>query len=288
MSERARYLWPEGRTSAACVSVDVDAEAPWLWAHRDGLPPALGQLEQRRFGPREGLWRLVETLERFGFRGSFFVPGIVAATHPEILPALVGRGHEVGLHGWLHEIAADSDQSEFERALDRSIALFERQIGRRPAGFRSPAWEMTPAMLEALAVRGLGYDSSLSGFDHPYEIDGVTEIPVQWTIDDAVYFRFFGGGVDRWPPQPVEGVLASWREEWRVGRRYGALFMVTLHPWISGRAQRIGMLERLLAEIAAEPEVWRASAGEIAAHHAGSANAGRFAVASDPPRPERA
>ena len=42
------------------------------------------------------------------------------------------------------------------------------------------------------------YDSSLMGYDHPYTIDGVTELPVQWTTDDAIYFKFYGGGLDGW------------------------------------------------------------------------------------------
>jgi len=283
VTARPAYRWPDGHACAACFSVDVDAEAPYLWAHRDGLPGTLGEIEQRRFGPRTGLWRLLDLIEGFGIRGSFFVPGVVAINHPEILPALAARGHEVGLHGFLHEIVAQSSEDEFARALDRSLAVFEAQLGARPAGFRSPAWEMTPAMIAALRDRGLSYDSSLMGYDHPYEIDGLTEVPVDWLTDDAVYFRFRGAAVDRWPPQPAEAVLASWREEWRTGRRYGTLFMLTVHPWISGRAQRIGLLERLLAEICAT-DTWWASAGEIAAFHRTSVNAGRFRVAATLPQ----
>lgn len=281
MARPMPYQWPEGRSSAACLSVDVDAEAPYLWANRAGLPETLGQIEQRRFGPREGLWRILDMLDRVGVKGSFYVPSVTAELHPEILPALVGAGHEIGLHGHLHEVVAETGAAAFEAALDRSLAVFAAQTGQQPRGFRSPAWEMTPAMLAALAARGIGYDSSLSGFDHPYEIDGMIELPVQWQIDDAVFFRFFGGGADRWPPVRAAGVGAAWAEEFEAGRRFGQLFMITVHPWISGRAQRLAMLEGLLARIVAEGAVWVATAAEIAAWHRASANAGRFAVASD-------
>lgn len=281
MPRPAPYEWPEGHRSAACFSVDVDAEAPYLWTHRAGLPQALGQIEQRRFGPREGLWRILDMLDRVGLRGSFYVPSITAELHPDILPALVDAGHEIGLHGHLHEIVAECHQEAFEAALDRALSVFAAQTGQRPRGFRSPAWEMTPAMLAALTARGIGYDSSLSGFDHPYEIDGMIEVPVQWQIDDAVYFRFFGGGADRWPPARAADVGAAWRDEFEAGRAFAQCFMITVHPWISGRAQRLAMLERLLNDIAATPAVWCATVGEVADWHARSANAGRFAVASD-------
>jgi len=56
------------------------------------------------------------------------------------------------------------------------------------------------------------------------------------------------------------------------------LFTLTVHDWISGRAQRIALLEELLDTITAEKGTWIATAAEIAHHHATSGNAGRFAV----------
>lgn len=276
------YHWPEGKRSAFVFSADVDAEAPYLWSHRaTGLPNRLGLLEQRRFGPREGLWRITDMLARVGIKGSFYVPSVVAELHPEILPRLHEMGHEVGLHGHLHELVAETSTEVFEQALDHSLAVFQAQIGVRPSGFRSPAWEMTGEMLAALKARGIGYDSSLMGYDHPYEIDGLTQVPVQWQIDDAVYFKFFGGGLDKWPPLPARQIEESWRDEFDAGRAYGQLFMLTVHPWISGRAQRVAMLERLLTHITTQADVWTATAAQIAAWHQGSENLGRFAQTSD-------
>ena len=280
-----RYHWPEGRGSAFCFTVDVDADSPYLWSQR--APEAtrsLGQLEQRRFGPRLGIWRLLDLLDQFGVKGSFFVPGAVAEANPELLPAFLERGHEIGLHGYFHEIVAQSSDAEFTGALEASIEVFRRQTGAAPKGFRSPAWEMTPHMLAEIRRHGF-YDSSLMGADHPYEIDGVVEIPVQWAIDDAVFFKFTGGGTDQWPPAAPGPILDGWLDEWDGLHRLGGLFMLTVHDWISGRAQRLRLLERLLERITAEPTVWIATVGEVAAHHVRSTNAGRFQAASDIPGP---
>ena len=126
--------------------------------------------------------------------------------------------------------------------------------------------------------------------DQPYTLDGVTEVPVQWAVDDAIYFKFTGGGADRWPPSPQGGVLEDWLDEWHVLAREGGLLMLTVHDWISGRAGRIRMLERLLDAVAASPQTWVATVGAVAAHHAASGNRERFAVASrlpDPSAPHR-
>jgi peptidoglycan/xylan/chitin deacetylase (PgdA/CDA1 family) len=276
-----RYVWPEGFRSAACFTLDLDAHAPWLWTHREGLPGFLSHLEQRRFGPRTGIPRILDLLDRFATKGTFFVPGKVAEDHPGLLPMLVEAGHEVALHGYFHELAGDISDAAFTHALEASVALFETQTGARPRGFRSPAWEMTPHMLAELKRLSL-YDSSLMGYDHPYTIGGVTEAPVQWLTDDAVYFKFLGGGADLAPPAAPGPILDGWLDEWEGLHRFGGLFMLTVHDWISGRAQRIVMLERLLKRIVAEETVWRATVGEVAAHHEAT-QAARFVVSAAPP-----
>jgi peptidoglycan/xylan/chitin deacetylase (PgdA/CDA1 family) len=279
------YQWPEGKQSAVLLSVDVDANSPFLWSQGDSAPQRLGTHEIRNFGPRTGLWRLVELFARFGFKASFYVPGHVAEQHPDMLPALLDAGHEIGLHGYFHEIVSEISDEEFTGAIEASLELFVKQTGKRPTGFRSPAWEMTPHMLSEVRRLGLSYDSSLSGFDHPYEIEGVTEIPVQWAVDDAIFFKFEGGGRDRFPMQSGRMVLEDWKSEWRTLHRFGGLFTLTVHDWISGRAQRIALLEDLLQEIADEPTAWVATADEIARFHQGSANQNRFAVEARIPQP---
>ena len=279
------YAWPQGRSSAFCFTVDVDAHSPLLWGLREQPASKLvGQFEQRLFGPRVGIWRLLDLLARHDIRGSFFVPAVVAETFPELLPAFVERGHEVGLHGFFHEIVAHTSDAEFSAALDASLALFQRQVGLTPKGFRSPAWEMTPHMMAELHARGM-YDSSLSGFDNPYTLGGVVEVPVQWAIDDAVYFKFLGGGVDHWPPSASRPVLETWTDEWETLNAEGGLFMLTVHDWISGRAHRIRLLDTLLSTVARTPGAWIATVGEVAAYHAESVNRDRFMVPLSTPEP---
>ncbi|MGX1308167.1 peptidoglycan/xylan/chitin deacetylase (PgdA/CDA1 family) [Amorphus suaedae] len=260
------YAWPEGYRSAACFTLDFDAHGPHFWIHRKGMPQLLSHLEQRRFGPRVGIYRILELLDRFGIKGTFFVPAKVAEDFPEILPLLVEGGHEIGLHGYFHELATELSDAGFTHAIEASIELFLAQTGVRPTSFRSPAWEMTPHMLREVKRLGL-FDSSLMGYEHPYTIGGVTEVPVQWTLDDAIYFKFLGGGGDMAPPAAPGPLLDGWIDEWDVLHRYGSLFMLTVHDWISGRAQRIAMLERLLTHTSRTSDVWWATVSEVARHH---------------------
>ena len=150
------------------------------------------------------------------------------------------------------------------------MALFEAQTGVRPRGFRSPAWEMTPHMLAEVRRLGL-WDSSLMGDDVPYRIAGVTEVPVRWEIDDAIYFKFLGRGDP--PPRSPQEIGAQWAAEASSSLRQGGLFMMTVHDWISGRAARVDMLEELWRPLVENDAVWCATCGEIAEHHQGLATA---------------
>ena len=281
-NEGKRYRWPDGKTCAFLFSVDVDAEAPFLWDHRGKETRGLSNLEARRFGPRQGLGRILDLLDEFAVLGSFYVPGVVAEIHPEILPAVASRGHELGVHGYYHERVDDLTEAENRRILDRCRAVFQEQVGVTPCGYRSPAWEVTADLLTALREKNFLYDSSLMGFDHPYSLAGLTEIPVQWLLDDAVYFKFQGDGLDRWHPADPQAVEASWIEEFEGLREFGGLCTLTVHPWISGRAQRIRLLRRLLAFVRRQEDVWWATARELSEYHGASANATVFEIKPEP------
>ena len=183
-----------------------------------------------------------------------------------MLPALVEAGHEVGLHGYFHESVAQVSDNQFTHALEESLRLFKAQTGQAPRGFRSPAWEMPPHMLAECRKLGL-YDSSLMGLKTPHSVDGVTEVPVSWATYEAIFFKFLSGGGDMKPPLGTDAVLRAWSEELRASQLYGTLMMLTVHDWISGKAVRAQMLNKLLRHVAGAPEIWIATAGQLADHH---------------------
>ena len=274
----APYQWPKGYTSAAVFSADVDGESPYIWRNRGKKVETLGEIEQRRFGPRVGLSRILGLCEEMGIKGSFYVPAWIAKTYPEILPAIVGGGHEAAAHGYFHERVDELGEAENDLILDRSIKVFKSQIGKAPVGYRSPSWELTPTVHKCLRKRRFLYDSSLMGMDHPYSLDGLPEIPVQWFVDDAPYFRYVGGPVDKAAPANPVAVLEAWTEEFEATRENNGLFMITIHPWISCRGQRIRMLRKLLTKVCATRGVWVTTAEEIARYHQKSVNAKTFAM----------
>ena len=273
------YAWPEGRRAAAVFSVDVDVETPFVWANRGKPVVALGELEQRRFGARRGVGRLAGLLREFGAKGSFYVPGGVMEAYPWIVPGLLADGHEVGLHGYHHERMETLDEGAFRSVMERSLGIHRSQGGSLPVGFRSPAWELGPWQVALLDDPRIAYDSSLMGFEHPYRIGNVVEIPVHWSVDDAIFYRYFGDGRDTRPPTGPNRLLEDWIWSFDATVRSGGLFMITVHPWMSGRAPRVEMLRRLFDHIARSEDVWWTTTAAVADWHRDSVNADRFCVA---------
>src|SRR5882724_10681506 len=91
--------WKNGARVCVALSFDSDHETSTL---REGSTSP-GRLAQGEYGARAGVPRILDLLRRHDLRASFFVPGVVAKLHPDEPRRVVAEGHEVGMHGWIHE-----------------------------------------------------------------------------------------------------------------------------------------------------------------------------------------
>lgn len=261
------YPWPDDHRGAVAITVDVDGPIPHLWKSRDASP-RLAELEQRAYGPRRGIHRLLRTFERADVIGSFYIPGAYAEMHPDVVRAIRDGGHEIGLHGWMHEPPTDLDRATMASTTRRALDLLGELAGGidRVVGYRSPSWDMTEDAFSVLTELGIRYDSSMMGDDRPYRMHGMTEVPVSWVLDDAPYYRYVGGATPGTPPRSPRDVATQWCDEIEAAEAEGTLAVVTVHDWMSGRPAPAHALQRVLNRIA-ESEAWLAPVAAIAAHH---------------------
>lgn len=260
-----QYLWPDAAPAAVLLTFDVDAEAPHLWRSRNE-GPRLAELEQRRFGPRAGVARLLALLDAHQLTGTFYVPGHTVTRHPQVVAEIAAAGHELALHGYLHEPPTQIEPAMFRETMVRSIDALGNVTGAQPTGYRSPSWDMTAAAFEVLRELGITHDSSLMGYDHPYWVGDLVEVPVDWATDDAPFYRYVGKGDTR-PPTAPTALIDAWHTELTAACRFGTLLNITMHPWLSGRAARAQALDSLLAAIRASG-AWTGTVDALAAWHA--------------------
>jgi peptidoglycan-N-acetylglucosamine deacetylase len=262
--------WPDGARCAVAFTFDVDAESPLL-AVRPDFADRMTTMSQQAYGPEVGVPRLLSLLDDCQIRSTFFVPGYTARRYPEAIKEIAANGHEIAHHGYLHEPLNGKSPAEEAALLDQGLAALADVAGVTPAGYRAPFWEATWHTPQLLAERGFLYDSSLMNSDHPYELlvpslGSIVELPIAWGLDDWGQYcyvpEFSGNGMIADPA----AVCAMWQQDFEAMSAVGGLWILTNHPFLTGRPGRARGLRALVEHVAAQPGVWIATLAEIATH----------------------
>ncbi len=272
--------------------VDVDAVAGWLGSY--GGEDSPDDISRGLFAGEVGSVRLLKLFEKFGIKTTWFIPGHSIETFPAQMQAVADAGHEIGIHGYSHENPIEMTRAQETAVLDKCIELVTKLSGKSPTGYVAPWWEFSTVSNELLLERGIKYDHSLMHDDYtPYYVrvgDSWTkidysgkpedwmvplqrgreteliEIPASWYLDDLPPMMFIKkspnshGFVN---PRDIEQI---WRDQfdWVYREMDYAVFPITIHPDVSGRAQVLLMLERLYAHISSHPGVRFVTMNEMA------------------------
>jgi polysaccharide deacetylase family protein (PEP-CTERM system associated) len=205
------------------------------------------QLVRRRVGA--GNWRepgpslpreteaVLDLLDELNARATFFVLGMAARAHPQLLNAIVERGHEIGCHGDAHLPVHTQTPDEFAGDLRAAKATVAELTGRTPVGYRAPAFSITRGAdwaYDVLAEEGFAYDSSqhdspairdrsVPAKRAPHRLEnGLWEFPVAvWRLRRA---RIPVGGASYWQLLPTPVLL-------RGLQNAGPLAGLYLHPY---------------------------------------------------------
>jgi peptidoglycan/xylan/chitin deacetylase (PgdA/CDA1 family) len=257
--------WKDGARVCVALSFDSDHESSTL---REGSVSP-GRLSQGEYGARAAVPRILELLRRHDIRASFFVPAVVAMLHPDEQRQVVDEGHELAMHGWIHEMTSELTEAVERDLMQRAYETLAKIAGRRPVGVRVPSWDFSPSTLGLIRELGLLYDSSLMADDEPYELledgepTGIVELPVEWIKDDAPYFGMNRASTIR-PYTPPSAVLEIFKGEFDGAVVEGGLFLLTMHPHIIGHRSRVGILAALIEHIKRVDGVWFATHEEVA------------------------
>jgi polysaccharide deacetylase family protein (PEP-CTERM system associated) len=188
--------------------------------------------------------RVLDLLDEFGIRATFFVLGWVAERWPVLVQEIARRGHEIASHGYAHRLVYKLGRDGFRNDVVRGKRILEDCLGDRVAGFRAASYSIVTSTLWALDIlieEGFAYDSSIFPVRHDiYGIPGFSRFPVRlqcpagelleippstvralgtnWPVAGGGYFRLFPYAVTRW-------AIAH------INSRDAAPAMVYMHPW---------------------------------------------------------
>jgi len=261
--------WPNGARVAVGLSFDVDTEPVWLSMVGEQSPSYMSRGE---YGARAGMRRVWQLLDREKIPATFFVPAATFQLHPELVNQLQERPqHELGFHSQVHENPLTLSAAQEREVYARAMRALEGLFGKRPVGFRSAAWDLSPATIDIVNEMGFLYDSSMMADDQPYRLmangedTGLVELPVEWILDDWPYFNLVWKNHHH-GLRPADEVLSIWKGEFDGAYAEGGLYILVMHPQVIGHRYRMAMLAELIEHMKSKPGVWFATHEAIARH----------------------
>ena len=261
-------------TSTVCLSYDFDAVSTWLWSYDSWDQPT--RHSRGVYGAEVAAPRLLDLHDKHDIPGTWFVPGHTIDSFPEICAEVWDRGYDIQHHGWSHTGPATFETKEDEEGdIKRAIDAIEDLTGRKPSGYRSPAWDFSAHTLDILQEVGIEWDSSSMASDfRPFYLNGgwsapeddpydwgeatdIVELPVSWQRDDWPPLTFTWSRPHRMGYVSEDSIFQRWYDQfdWMDENLDDGVFILTMHPQVIGQSHRLLRLEEFIQHIQTKPDV---------------------------------
>ena len=277
LPDAPRFAWPDGARIALTVTIMLDhwelipptgADAPdprvvsplgkfhpdWLtWSHR-------------QYGARVGIFRVLDVLDRFGLVPSVALGSAAAAQYPELVDECLRRGACFMAHGShaSRRITARMTEAEERAFIAESRAAVHAATGVDPSGWCGQDFNESTRTPALLTEAGFSYTTDWASDDRPFLLGPyagkhLLAFPPQpeWNDFEVMALRHVT------PPVWADTIAEAFAVLHDEG---GAVFNLTLHPFVAGQAHRIGWLHKALTRVLGAGKIWRATTDEVAAH----------------------
>jgi allantoinase len=245
ITERPPIRWPGGARVAFYIGLSID----------HSLVPDPLDAGWRDYGARVGIWRTIQSLDRYGMRASALLDADAATRYPQIVEAGLDRDWAWLGHGRGH--------------LAEAVDTIASVTGQRPRGWLGPARPETFQTAALLAELGLRYVLDWTNDDQPYRLNvpGMLSVPYSLELNDLGLFLFrnLSG------PEFVQVVKDQFEQLYADAEHSGRVMALALHPFVIGQAFRRRYLDQALADLAARPGIWLTTSDEIAEHYRATA-----------------
>lgn len=263
------WRWPGDKQIAVCFNVCLEAwsdgKAPGISPMGNPLPPGVldnTAISWAEYGPRRGIYRLLEGFARHGVKASVMTNAIIAVRHPAAVKAAAKGGHEIVSHSYAMDVMPVMMKEDEERAnIKRCTDLLQNVSGKPVKGWLSPRATPSANTPRLLAEAGYVWYGDTLADDLPWiETYGdrkIVAIPLSTEVNDM---RSMKDGA------PVSSIVSTFEEQLnRVrGHESGPVIIdVTSHAHIFGRPHGAHYFERVVEMAAKASDVWVATRLEI-------------------------
>jgi allantoinase len=278
--DRPKVVWPNNKSVAALIIVPLE----FFMLNPSGKPfkhpgamvtpfPDLRHYTSRDYGNRVGVFRILKALKVSGLRATFPVNAVLLDKKRPLIEAIIAAGHEIAAYGW------DTDSLHYggiDSALEANYIAKTRAAfataGLAPRAWMSPARQQSEHTPDLIRAAGfdicLDWESDSVAWDMRTQHGPLTCVPVCNEMDDRKILIDQRQSEAEWRDQILAARDLLVEEAPRFG---GQVLSFTLTPYISGLPFRIWALREVLGSLGADPNVWAATAGEIAKERTRSA-----------------
>jgi peptidoglycan/xylan/chitin deacetylase (PgdA/CDA1 family) len=259
--DRPALKLPEGKRMAVWTIVNVEEWSIERAMPRTVLSPPFGQplapdlpnWAWHEYGMRVGFWRLVEVLKHFGLKPTLAINGSVIKSYPRVAQAGREAGWEFMGHGYvqrpMHHV---EDQRAAIRQTIEEIRAF---TGKPPLGWESPGLTETYDTIDYLAEAGIRYVADWVLDDQPCVVatahGPVVSVPYTVEMNDIPMMALQGHASEEWLRRGKDQFDRLYAESAGITR----VMAISVHPYITGVAHRIGYLEKLYEHILRKSDV---------------------------------
>ena len=279
--ERQPLRWPGGKRVALILTLNLetwdllkDTDRPYYAGGPPILPdvlpgniPDFPNFTWREYGQRIGAFRLFDLFDEMKVRPSCTINAVTALRRRALLDAALQRGCEILAHNYeqgelLTEFA--NDPAREREVIARTLAVFEKAVGRKARGWLSSSLRGTMNTADILAEHGLTFYCDLMNDDQPYLIrtphGPIVSTPYTNEINDFTLLARRNHTTDEFRDVLIEELRVLYKE----GAASGRMMNVGLHPHVSGRAYRIRALREFIRYAKKLKGVWWATREQIA------------------------
>lgn len=260
--------WPGGARTAVIISVLFeswsDQKSPGYFARTTPLKPGSidrGGIQWGQYGGKEGIWRIIRTLDRCKMRGSFFCSGRSAELYPDVFKHLAASPHQVEGHGYVqNEVFLELPPEEQQKRVRQVLDLLENACGRRPQGWATPVYGWDDKTFDLLVKEGIKWYADALDLSLPRK-----EMTPSGPIVALPWSDFVDNRVLRASPRDYHDVYVD-TFEYLHHDEPGSVINIAIHAHFGGRPLLIAQFQKLLRFFASHDGVWFPTHRELVQH----------------------
>ena len=269
MPDRPRIQWPDGARIAFWIIPNIEHfrfERPTADVGPMAMSPDIPSFAQRDYGPRAGIWRMMDVMDKYGLRATVALNSDVCRFYPQVIKAGVERKWEWMGHGITNsERLVGMDEARERSTIQEVVKTITEKTGAKPNGWLGPGLSETNDTPDLLAEAGITYVADWCADDQPFPMrvksGRMISVPYSQELNDIPAFMRKG----MTPEQFFGTVCDQFDVLYEEGERGGRVMALALHPFLTGHPFRSKWLDWALHHITSHDRVWLTTGGEIAA-----------------------